>query len=110
MGNVESKNAQELIRSGLKKRTTIIRNPLAFRLEYDPKDLFVRNEIELLIKDILDYVKENVPAIMIKEGKKSYLKRFFYTQAGFYKDILYYDTQKILYDLTHEVTRGLTYG
>ena len=60
-------------------------------------------------EDILDYVKENVPEIMLNKGKKSYLKRFFYTQAGFYKDI-HYDAQKFLYGLTHAVTRGLANG
>lgn len=59
--------------------------------------------------DILDYVKENVPKIMVKKRKKSYLKRFFYTQAGFYKDLIEYDAQQFLYNLTHKVTR-LAYG
>jgi hypothetical protein len=61
-------------------------------------------------EDILDYVKDNVPTIIGKHKKKSYLKRFFYTQAGFYKDSLKYDAQQFLYNLTHEITRGLAYG
>jgi hypothetical protein len=54
-------------------------------------------------KDILDYIQINVPAILNKHAKKSYLKRFFYTQSGFYKDSLEYDSIKYLYDLSHMV-------
>lgn len=68
MGMPENKNARELIKTGLKKRTTIIKNPLAFRLEYDPHDLFVRNEIEYLIKDVLDYVNYKSPGNLLLLG------------------------------------------
>ncbi len=68
MGSTENKNAKEMIKTGLRKRTTIIRNPLAFRLEYDPQDLFVRNENELLIKDILDYVNYKSPGNLLLLG------------------------------------------
>ena len=40
--------------------------------------------------DILEYVNEEVPRIMNQKSKKSYLKRFFYTYAGVYKDLLFY--------------------
>lgn len=56
-------------------------------------------------KDILKYVFENVPRIISVKMKKSYLKRFFYTQAGHYKDLRDYPAQNFLYDLTHAVTR-----
>ncbi len=52
-------------------------------------------------RGIMDYVREEVPFIMQRNMKKSYLKRFFYTQAGYYKDSLTYDAQRFLYDLTH---------
>lgn len=57
-------------------------------------------------KDILTYIKENIPKTIKKKRKKSYLKRFFYTQAGFYKDTLRYDAQRLLYNLTHQITNG----
>ena len=60
---------------------------------------------------ILQYIKENVPDAINKNAKKSYLKKFFYTQAGFYKDIKdQYDAQDILYELTHAITRGVVHG
>jgi len=61
-------------------------------------------------RGILKYVKETVPGIMNTKIKKSYLKRFFYTQAGVYKDILKYDAQKFLYNLAHMITRGMADG
>ena len=62
-------------------------------------------------KEIIEYVKENVPKIINKKIKKSYIKRFFYTQAGFYKDIKdEYDAQNILYELTHAITKGAVHG
>ena len=62
-------------------------------------------------KEILDYIGREVPAIIKKRNKKSYLRRFFYTQAGYYKDIKdQYDAQNILYNLTHAITRGVARG
>jgi hypothetical protein len=62
-------------------------------------------------KSILKYIHDYVPNIINKNAKKSYLKKFFYTQAGFYKDIKdQYDAQNILYELTHAITRGVGYG
>lgn len=58
-------------------------------------------------QQILEYIKKETPPIISKKRKKSYLKRFFYTQAGFYKDIKdKYDAQEILYKLTHAVVRS----
>ena len=37
--------------------------------------------------------------------KKSYIKRYFYTQAGYYKDSMNYESQKYLYELTHNVVK-----
>lgn len=56
-------------------------------------------------KDVLKYIKDNVPKVIYKHTKKSYLKRFFYTQAGFYKDLRNYKAQSFLYNLTHSITR-----
>ncbi|MBI4159510.1 hypothetical protein HY500_04625 [Candidatus Woesearchaeota archaeon] len=60
--------------------------------------------------DILKYIKENVPKVMNRHRKKSYLKRFFYTQAGFYKDLRDYSAQSFLYNLTHSITRCIAHG
>ncbi|MDD9953681.1 MAG: hypothetical protein OXR66_05065 [Candidatus Woesearchaeota archaeon] len=57
-------------------------------------------------KDVLQYVLHEVPPIMKKRGKASYLKRFFYAQAATYKSVEY-DAQKFLYDVAHHITRGL---
>ncbi len=57
-------------------------------------------------EELLNHVKENVPKIMLKKAKKSYIKRFFYTQAGYYKDSLDYKAQRYLYNLTHSITKG----
>lgn len=51
-------------------------------------------------KQILEYVKEEIPLVIGKKNKKSYLKKFFYTQAGFYKGMAY-KAQRFLYDLAH---------
>ena len=56
-------------------------------------------------KEILEYIKKEVPRIINKNTKKSYIKRFFYTQAGFYKDLLEYNAQNFLYNLIHLITK-----
>ncbi|MEK6816594.1 MAG: hypothetical protein AABY09_03200 [Nanoarchaeota archaeon] len=60
--------------------------------------------------DVLRYINMNVPSLIGKQRKKSYLKRFFYTQAGYYKDLRGYSAQSFLYDLAHSVTKGLVHG
>ncbi len=58
---------------------------------------------------ILNYIKKEIPKIIKKNMTESYARRFFYTQAGFYKDIKEeYDAQNILYELTHTIVRGVT--
>lgn len=60
-------------------------------------------------KNVLNYIQKEVPLILASRAKTSYLKRFFYTQAGHYKDILYYDAQNFLYQLAHTIIKG-NYG
>lgn len=60
--------------------------------------------------EIIEYVKVNVPQIISKHAKPSYAKRFFYTQAGYYKELLEYKAQSFLYELTHKIARGIAYG
>jgi hypothetical protein len=69
----------------------------------NPKELYHKTN---LIKEPLRYIREEVPKIIKSKCKKSYLKRFIYTQAGFYKEHEY-DAQKYLYQLTHLITHGI---
>lgn len=61
-------------------------------------------------RSILEYVKSEVPKSIAKSAKPSYAKRFFYTQAGYYRDLQSYEAQHFLYELTREVARGTAYG
>jgi hypothetical protein len=61
-------------------------------------------------KEILKYIQKKVPEIINMTSKKTYLKKFFYTQAGFYKNLREYKAQDFLYNLTHAITRGISHG
>jgi len=58
-------------------------------------------------KELLEYIKNTAPEVINKHTKPSYVRRFFYTQAGHYKQVQEYDAQSFLYKLTHEITRGI---
>ncbi len=60
--------------------------------------------------EVMEYVKQELPTIINKHAKPSYAKRFFYTQAGYYKELQEYAAQSFLYELTHAVVRGIAYG
>ena len=60
--------------------------------------------------EVMDYVKRELSGIINKHAKPSYVKRFFYTQAGHYKELKEYTAQSFLYELTHEVARGIAHG
>src|SRR3989338_4395290 len=60
--------------------------------------------------EVMDYVKRELPGIINKYAKPSYIKRFFYTQAGHYKELREYTAQSFLYELTHDVARGIAHG
>ncbi|MBI2129466.1 hypothetical protein HYU07_04455 [Candidatus Woesearchaeota archaeon] len=57
-------------------------------------------------REILNYISEEAPLIIDKYLTKGYIKRYFYTQAGYYKDSLDYESQKYLYELSHNVVKG----
>lgn len=59
---------------------------------------------------VIKYVKTEVPQTITKYARPSYIKRFFYTQAGYYKELREYKAQSFLYQLTHEVARGIAHG
>ena len=61
-------------------------------------------------KEVMEYIKRELPNIINNHAKPSYVKRFFYTQAGYYKELKEYAAQRFLYELTHEVARGITHG
>lgn len=76
-------------------------------------DTFQLNEKVNSFKDyneVMEYIKQELPTIISKHAKPSYVKRFFYTQAGYYKELLEYKAQSFLYELTHEVARGIAHG
>lgn len=76
-------------------------------------DTFQLNEKIINFKDyheVMEYIKQKLPIIMNTRAKPSYLKRFLYTQAAAYKDVLQYDAQRFLYELTHRITRSLLHG
>ena len=54
-------------------------------------------------KEILAYAKKEIPKAIIQTVNKNYIKRYFYTQAGFYKDMLDYKSQRYLYELAHGI-------
>jgi regulator of sirC expression with transglutaminase-like and TPR domain len=54
---------------------------------------------------VLDYVQNEVPKSIPKEIHGNYLKRYFYTWAGFYKDNKEYEAQKFLYHLCHSIIK-----
>jgi len=68
----------------------------------------LRKKIEKFrnFKEILNYTKKELPWVINKSVKKSYIKRYFYTQAGYYKDSLDYESQKYLYELSHNIVKG----
>lgn len=59
---------------------------------------------------VMEYVKQELPGIFNGHAKQSYVKRFFYTQAGHYKEIKEYTAQNFLYELAHNIVRGITHG
>lgn len=61
-------------------------------------------------RQIIRHIRQEIPAIIPKHAKPSYVKRFFYTQAGYYKMLLDYKAQSFLYELTHAVAKGIAHG
>ena len=60
-------------------------------------------------EEILQYVEQEVPKIMIDNVKPSYGRRFFYSWAGHYKNLRKYKAQNMLYEITHKISRGLAH-
>ncbi|MFH1324505.1 MAG: hypothetical protein ABIH64_04600 [Nanoarchaeota archaeon] len=58
-------------------------------------------------KEILGYVMNEVPIVVNRNVGKGYIKRYFYTQAGYYKDSIDYESQRYLYELSHHIVKGV---
>ena len=61
------------------------------------------------IEAVLKYIQKESPQAIQKNASFKYIKRFFYTQAGVYRDMKEYKAQNILYELTHKITKR-SYG
>lgn len=59
---------------------------------------------------VLEYIRQELPVIIHEQAQPSYIKRFFYTQAGYYRKLLEYEAQSFLYKLAHEIARGMAHG
>ena len=76
-------------------------------------DTFQLNDKINLFKnfnEVIRYIQSELPTIINKHAKPSYIKRFFYTQAGYYKELEGYEAQSFLYKLTHKIARGIVHG
>ncbi|MCH8945592.1 MAG: orc1/cdc6 family replication initiation protein [Nanoarchaeota archaeon] len=69
MTETEKTSAKDLLLTKLYRKKTIIKNPVAFRPEYLPQDLFVREEIDSLFDDLTDYIKYNTPGNILLLGR-----------------------------------------
>jgi len=55
------------------------------------------------LNEVLKYIKNEIPGIIKAKARQSYIKRFFYTESGSYKDMFQYDSHRFLYNLCHSV-------
>ncbi len=61
------------------------------------------------VEVVLEYIKQTIPKMVLNK-KPAYLKRFFYTKSGHYKEFLQYSAQQFLYNLCHSILGGAVYG
>jgi hypothetical protein len=54
---------------------------------------------------VMEYIKVHAPIAIKNRAKEGYIKRFFYTQAGFHKQHIEYAGQKHLYDISHAIAQ-----
>lgn len=57
--------------------------------------------------DVFDYIKREAPFAIKKRVKDRYIKKYFYSQAGFHKKNLEYAGQKDLYEITHAIVQAV---
>ena len=70
-------------------------------VELNNKIIYFKN-----YKAILEYANKEVPKIIRQKFHDNYIKRFFYTSAGLYKDVLDYPGTRFLYNLSHNIING----
>lgn len=58
--------------------------------------------------EVLTFVKKEIPVILAQNNTKFYLKKFSYTQAGYYQEHQEYPAQEFLYQLTHLIAKEVT--
>ena len=56
--------------------------------------------------DVLEYIKIHAAIAIKNKAKEGYIKRYFYTQAGFHKHNIQYAGQKDLYDISHAIAQA----
>ena len=61
-------------------------------------------------REVLAYIEQVIPSLVYKKITASYAKRFFYTQAGYYKGLRDYAAQRFLYNLTHQIAQRTAHG
>jgi len=54
-------------------------------------------------EEVLSYIRIHAPLGIRKRAKKGYIKRYFYTQAGFHKRNIRFVGQKDLYEISHAI-------
>ncbi len=59
-------------------------------------------------REVLTFVETEIPTILAQNNTKSYLKKFSYTQAGYYQEHQEYPAQEFLYQLTHLIAKEVT--
>lgn len=72
----------------------------------DSKDIKEKIEQFKDYKEVLEYIKNNIILIIHKKTNKSYIKRFFYTQSGFYKEHINFKGIEWLYNISKEIARA----
>lgn len=61
-------------------------------------------------KEVLSYINKFLPLNIKNKAEKSYIKRFFYSQAGFYKKNFDIAGQKYLYNEVHNIIKVVNSG
>jgi hypothetical protein len=62
------------------------------------------------LRKFLEYININVPFVINKHAKKSYIKRYFYNYSKFYKDNMQYNGCEEFIPLIQKITRGKING
>jgi len=58
------------------------------------------------LQQVLEYIKKESPKAIRKKVHNNYIKRYFYTQAGFHKKNIAYLGQRYLYEISHAIVQN----